>query len=111
MSDDMNDMLEVEKKGLRGSLYRRMKESREKKSKAKAREKAIYAKEYEKRYIETHGHSPKYTGSKYFTGTQASIWIGETWVTECFGISFQATQNIIPVMQRVVNGQGKSLLR
>lgn len=34
---------------------------------------------------------------QYFTGVQASIWIGEAWVTECFGISFQATQNIIPI--------------
>ena len=34
---------------------------------------------------------------KYFTGTQASIWIGETWVTECFGISFNAQQNVIPI--------------
>jgi len=34
---------------------------------------------------------------QYFTGVQASIWIGETWVTECFGISFQATQNLIPL--------------
>lgn len=34
---------------------------------------------------------------QYFTGTQASIWIGETWVAECFGISYSATQNIIPI--------------
>jgi len=34
---------------------------------------------------------------QYFTGVQASIWIGEAWVTECFGISFQATQNLIPI--------------
>lgn len=34
---------------------------------------------------------------QYFTGTQASIWIGETWVAECFGISFSASQNIIPI--------------
>ena len=34
---------------------------------------------------------------QYFTGTQASIWIGEAWVTECFGLSFSATQNIIPI--------------
>jgi hypothetical protein len=34
---------------------------------------------------------------QYFTGTQASIWIGEAWVAECFGISFQATQNLIPI--------------
>jgi len=34
---------------------------------------------------------------QYFTGVQASIWIGEAWIAECFGISFQATQNIIPI--------------
>jgi len=34
---------------------------------------------------------------QYFTGVQASIWIGATWVTECFGISFQASQNVIPI--------------
>jgi len=34
---------------------------------------------------------------QYFTGTQASIWVGNVWVTECFGLSFSATQNIIPV--------------
>jgi hypothetical protein len=34
---------------------------------------------------------------QYFTGVQASIWIGEAWVTETFGISFSATQNIVPI--------------
>jgi len=34
---------------------------------------------------------------QYFTGTQASIWIGDAWVTECFGVNFQGTQNIIPI--------------
>lgn len=47
----MEDFIEVEeKKGLRGSLYRKMKESREKKAESKARDKEIYAREYEKRY-------------------------------------------------------------
>lgn len=33
----------------------------------------------------------------YFTGTQASIWVGDIWVDECFGVQIQASQSIIPV--------------
>lgn len=35
--------------------------------------------------------------SQYFTGTQASIWVGDVWVDECFGIQFHATQSIVPI--------------
>lgn len=34
---------------------------------------------------------------QYYTGTQASIWVKDTWIEEVFGIHFQATQNIIPL--------------
>jgi hypothetical protein len=33
----------------------------------------------------------------YYTGTQASIWIGDVWVDEVFGISFSASQSILPI--------------
>ena len=34
---------------------------------------------------------------QYFTGVQASIWIGDIWAEEVFGVSFAATQNLIPL--------------
>lgn len=33
----------------------------------------------------------------YYTGTQATIWVGNTWIDECTGIQIQATQNMIPI--------------
>lgn len=33
----------------------------------------------------------------YFTGVQASIWIGDIWIEEVFGVSFSASQNIVPI--------------
>ena len=33
----------------------------------------------------------------YFTGTQASIYIGDIWVDEVFGISFSSSQSILPI--------------
>lgn len=42
------------------------------------------------------GNLEKYA-SQYFTGTQATIWLGDTWVDECVGIHFQANQSIIPI--------------
>jgi hypothetical protein len=36
-------------------------------------------------------------GSQYFTGAQASIWIGDIWVDEVFGIQFSASQSILPI--------------
>lgn len=35
--------------------------------------------------------------NNYFTGTQATIWIGDIWIDECVGIQFQANQSMIPV--------------
>lgn len=35
--------------------------------------------------------------TEYYTGTQASIFIGDIWVDEVFGISFSASQSIIPI--------------
>lgn len=35
--------------------------------------------------------------TSYFTGTQASIYVGDIWVDEVFGISFSASQSIIPL--------------
>jgi len=35
--------------------------------------------------------------TSYYTGTQASIWIGDIWVDEVFGIQFSASQSIIPI--------------
>jgi hypothetical protein len=35
--------------------------------------------------------------TSYFTGSQASIWIGDVWVDEVFGISFSASQSILPI--------------
>lgn len=34
---------------------------------------------------------------QYYTGSQASIWVGDIMVEEVFGIHFQATQNIVPI--------------
>ena len=35
--------------------------------------------------------------TSYFTGSQASIWIDDIWVDEVFGISFSASQSILPI--------------
>lgn len=35
--------------------------------------------------------------NNYFTGTQATIWIGDIWIDECVGIQVQANQSMIPV--------------
>lgn len=53
---------------------------------------------------------------QYFTGTQASMWIGDIWVEEVFGISFSATQNLVPIFGYASSffdaiGRGKSLVQ
>ena len=35
--------------------------------------------------------------TSYFTGSQASIWIGDVWVDEVFGIQFSASQSLLPI--------------
>lgn len=35
--------------------------------------------------------------SQYFTGTQASIWVGDIWIDEVFGIQFSASQSVLPI--------------
>jgi hypothetical protein len=35
--------------------------------------------------------------NQYFTGAQASIWIGDVWIDECYGIQFSASQSILPI--------------
>jgi hypothetical protein len=35
--------------------------------------------------------------TQYFTGAQATIWVGEIFVDECFGIQYHATQSIVPL--------------
>lgn len=42
------------------------------------------------------GQTEQYA-NQYFTGTQASIFVGDIWVDECFGVQFHATQSIVPV--------------
>lgn len=34
---------------------------------------------------------------EYFTGSQASIYIGDVWIDEVFGVQFLATQNVLPL--------------
>lgn len=42
------------------------------------------------------GQTEQYA-NQYFTGTQASIFIGDIWVDECYGVQFHATQSIVPM--------------
>lgn len=35
--------------------------------------------------------------TQYYTGTQATIWIGDIWVDEVFGIQYSASQSVIPI--------------
>jgi hypothetical protein len=43
------------------------------------------------------GNKAETYATSYFTGTQASIYVGDIWVDEVFGISFSASQSIIPL--------------
>lgn len=36
-------------------------------------------------------------GARYFTGAQASLFVGDVWIDEVYGVQFAASQNVVPV--------------
>ncbi|MEN6526941.1 MAG: hypothetical protein ABFD84_13130 [Candidatus Polarisedimenticolia bacterium] len=36
-------------------------------------------------------------GTRYFTGAQASLFVGDVWIDEVYGVQFAASQNVVPV--------------